>query len=126
MSDIVQRWVQQALYDFQTARAMQQTGRYLYVLFCCQQAVEKTLKGLIAKNTGEFPPRIHQLVRLAEVAGLSLPSEHADFLRELSAYYIQTRYPEELADTAAEITAEIAGRVLESSEREIQWLHSML
>ncbi|HUT04483.1 MAG TPA: HEPN domain-containing protein [bacterium] len=52
-----------------TARAMPKSGRLLYVLFCCQQAVEKMLKGIIAKWTEAFPPRLHNLIRLAEPCG---------------------------------------------------------
>ena len=36
-------------------------GRYLYVPFCCQQALEKHLKGLIVERCGMFPPRTHDL-----------------------------------------------------------------
>ena len=67
---VVERWVEQARYDLDTARAMLNSSRYLYVLFCCQQAVEKTIKAIIAKQSNEFPPRIHALIRLAEVAAL--------------------------------------------------------
>lgn len=51
------------------------------------------LKALIAKRTREFPPRIHNLARLAEVAALELSNERARLLRELSRYYTQARYP---------------------------------
>lgn len=48
MSSASQQWMEQARYDLDTARAMFDSGRYLYVLFCCQQAVEKALKAIIA------------------------------------------------------------------------------
>ena len=41
MADAAEKWAAQSLYDIETAKAMLDTGRYLYVLFCCQQAVEK-------------------------------------------------------------------------------------
>ena len=40
MGETEQGWVDQAQYDLETAHAMLASGRYLYVLFCCQQAVE--------------------------------------------------------------------------------------
>ncbi|MEW6185460.1 MAG: HEPN domain-containing protein [Thermodesulfobacteriota bacterium] len=55
MISAADRWEEQARYDVDTARAMMESGRYLYVLFCCQQAVEKMLKALIAQRTNEFP-----------------------------------------------------------------------
>ena len=122
----VERWVEQSQYDLDTARAMLRSGRFLYVLFCCQQAVEKMLKGLIVKKTGEFPPRLHSLMRLAEAAGLTLDSPRADFLGELSAYYIQSRYPEEIEAMSEQVTIEIASDTLEKTEELLQWLKSAL
>ena len=39
-------WETSAEYDLLTAEAMQKAGRYLYVAFMCQQAIEKINKGL--------------------------------------------------------------------------------
>lgn len=44
MDDLSREWAERAQYDLDTADAMFKAGRYLYVLFCCQQAVEKVLK----------------------------------------------------------------------------------
>jgi len=49
MAKIVSHWVERAEYDLETARSMLDTGRYLYVGYMCQQAVEKALKGIIAQ-----------------------------------------------------------------------------
>lgn len=37
-------WERKATYDLETARIMLQTGRYTYVVFMAQQAVEKIVK----------------------------------------------------------------------------------
>jgi HEPN domain-containing protein len=126
MISIPERWAKQAKYDLETAQAMLNSGRYLYVLFCCQQAVEKMLKCLIAKRTGEFPPRLHNLMRLVEFAKLDLDGNKADFLRELTAYYIQSRYPEEIELAGATVSQELASETLEKTEMVIQWLTSIL
>ena len=42
--DKVQYWIDIAEYDMETASAMLQTGRYLYVGFMCHQTMEKILK----------------------------------------------------------------------------------
>lgn len=123
--DSVERWAEQARYDLGTARAMWDAGRYLYVVFCCQQAVEKAIKAIIAKQTNEFPPRIHALIRLAEAAGLALTEERAQLLRELSNYYIQSRYPEEIPALAAKIAESQALGILDQTEETVQWLLSM-
>ncbi len=82
------------------------------------------LKSLIAQRSGELPPRIHQLVRLAEAAGLPITLVRADFLRELSSYYIQTRYPGETADLASQVSADDAQAILRQTEEMVEWLSS--
>jgi HEPN domain-containing protein len=98
MADAAEKWAAQSLYDIETAKAMLATGRYLYVLFCCQQAVEKMLKALIAQRTRELPPRLHNLMRLAEFASLTIPEDTAHLFRRLTDFYIASRYPEELEE----------------------------
>ena len=126
MSDVERKWLEQARYDLDTARAMLTSGRYLYVLFCCQQAVEKALKALYIHRRGDFPPRLHNLPRLAEAAGLGIEGERLDFMAELSVYYIQSRYPEEVDELAKAATPEKAKSVLVASEEVVEWLVSMM
>jgi len=126
MRTTTQKWVEQARYDLETARAMAGAGRFLYVLFCCQQAIEKALKALIVERTNEFPPRIHSLPRLAQTCGLELTGEIEDLFASLSAFYIQTRYPEEIESLGAQITREKAQTALRKTEETVQWLLSML
>lgn len=126
MTGVPQKWAERAIYDLDTARAMLESRRYLYVLFCCQQAVEKMLKALITKRSQRLPPRLHQLVRLAEKAQVLISEKQSDFLRELSAHYIQSRYPEEVEDVLTQFSAEQARQVMEKTEEMVRWLKSML
>lgn len=125
MDDLSRQWADQARYDLETADAMLQAGRYLYVLFCCQQAVEKAIKALIVRRTGEFPPRVHNLLRLAEVAQIESDGERIRFLGELSGYYIQSRYPEEIKAAGSAVTAELAREVLSKTEQTVIWVLSI-
>ena len=126
MNDSVQQWMDQADYDLETARAMLQSKRLLYVLFCCQQAVEKALKGVVAYRTDELPPRTHNLTRLAELAGLQLNDEDSDFIARLSATYMQSRYPSGVAELSRSVNRELSELVLSQKERMIRWLRSTL
>ena len=84
MKPTTEKWLKRVNYDIETARAMQQSKRYLYAVFCCQQAVEKALKALIAEQSEEMPPRIHNLRRLARSLDLAL-DESQDALFEAFA-----------------------------------------
>ena len=39
-------WLDIAKYDLKTAEAMLTSGRFVYVVFMCQQSLEKLAKGL--------------------------------------------------------------------------------
>lgn len=123
---IPEQWAEQARYDLETARAMLRSERYLYVLFCCQQAVEKMLKGVIAQRSGQCPPRLHNLLRLAENAGVELDQSHTVLMEDLTRYYIQSRYPEEVPALSRGLDQQRGEQVLKQTEDVLQWLASML
>jgi len=125
-SPTVQKWMDQASYDLETAQAMLDSGRYLYVVFCCQQAVEKMIKAVIAQVSGEMPPRIHNLIQLAERAGLEPDAQQALLMRELSELYAQSRYPEQLEPTSSSVWQGVARDALLRTEKVVQWLSSMI
>ena len=123
---VPEQWAEQARYDLETARAMLQSERYLYVLFCCQQAVEKMLKAVIAERSGQCPPRLHNLLRLAEHAGVELDQSQTVLMEDLTRYYIQSRYPEEIPALSHCLDRQRGEQVLKQTEDVLQWLSSML
>jgi HEPN domain-containing protein len=126
MADAAEKWAAQSLYDIETAKAMLDAGRYLYVLFCCQQAVEKMLKALIAKRTRELPPRLHNLMRLAEVASLTIPEDTAHLFRRLTDFYIASRYPEELEAATWNVDSSQVQQTYVATEEVLRWLSAVL
>ena len=126
MNETVQSWLERSSYDLDTAKAMLKTGRYFYVLFCCQQALEKALKAVMVQRTDTMPPRIHNLLSLAERAGIELTAEQRGLFGELSAYYIQSRYPEEIKGLGLKLTRKMASNILIKTGETTQWLFSMI
>ncbi len=57
----VEYWLDIADYDLETAKSMLQSGRYLYVVFMCQQAIEKVIKALYVNTFDAEAPRSHNL-----------------------------------------------------------------
>ena len=124
MDKIVSHWVERAEYDLETAKSMLDTGRYLYVGYMCQQAVEKILKGIIAQQNKENLP-IHNLNRLAQVAGIEndLNAGQFNFLAELTPYCIEARYGD-YRESLSEIINEQRAREVYAETQEIfQWLY---
>lgn len=112
----IKSWVGASRYDLETARALLESRRYLYVLFMCQQSLEKLLKAHVMARTVEFPPRIHSLVRLAELATLNVSKEERGFLERLSLYYIQSRYPPDIQNLARKVSRSLAVEHLAQTE----------
>lgn len=123
----VKHWLAQGKEDLEAARVMFRSGRWKYTIFMCQQSVEKYLKAVFLKNEGEFPPRIHNLFRLAEKIDKELFTEkHLEFFSELSLYYIQSRYPEDI-DKMQEINKKSrAAEILKKTEEVIKWVKKTL
>jgi HEPN domain-containing protein len=120
-------WIERAEYDLETAKAMQQTGRYLYVGFMCQQTVEKALKAVIAKK-GIFPPKIHDLMRLAEFSNLSnsLNAEQGALLDELSPFNIEARYLSHKDKIAKNLNEKNCKAYISKTEDFLQWIKQKL
>jgi HEPN domain-containing protein len=120
-------WIERAEYDLETAKAMQQTGRYLYVGFMCQQTIEKALKAVIAKQ-GAFPPKIHDLARLAELADLSavLSEEQNQLLDELHPLNIEARYPSQKEMLSRILNNYACNEYIAKTEVMLQWIKKKL
>jgi len=120
-------WIERAEYDLETAKAMQQTGRYLYVGFMCQLTVEKALKAVIAKS-GVFPPKIHDLVHLAELGNLSeiLDDDQNHLLDELYPLSIEARYPSHKEMLARMLNEHICAEYVTKTEAMLQWIKEKL
>lgn len=126
MEEDIKYWVDLADYDLETAKVMLDSGRYIYVLFMCQQAIEKILKAHVVRTTQKFPPRLHNLVRLLELSELILDEENKKFLEKLNYYYISSRYPEDRKELAKEVNKQLAREYYNNSEELFKWLKTKL
>lgn len=93
----------------------------------CQQSVEKCLKALIVvKNENPMP--VHNLPTLAKDAGIwdMLPPEQRTFLRALTAYAIEARYPERKQKLYQQCTRAEAERLLDQTREMIIWLEGLI
>jgi HEPN domain-containing protein len=127
MDKIVGHWVERSQYDLDTAKIMLDTGRYLYVAYMCQQAVEKILKAVIAQLGKENFP-IHNLNRLAEIATISneLTPEQFNFLAELTPYHIEARYGDYKESLSEIINDKKAEQVYKKTREIHKWIYQKI
>ena len=96
MLDISQQVVyvrKQSAEDWEVANQLVDSGKIRHGMFFAHLALEKLLKAHICKKTEKLAPKIHNLVRLAEIAELQLKSEYVDTLAEMNAFNLEGRYP---------------------------------
>ena len=53
MKDKVEYWLKLADYDIETAKAMLNGSRFLYVGFMCHQTIKKALKAVISRDCSD-------------------------------------------------------------------------
>ena len=119
-------WLDIAEYDLETARAMMDAKRFLYVIFMCQQATEKVIKALYIEQCDDEPPRSHNLSFLFKKTGIAAPHETLKHFNLLSAYYIENRYPGYKEMLSSAIDSGRATMLLQKTEEIFAWLKSLL
>ncbi|KAF0146839.1 MAG: HEPN domain-containing protein, partial [Ignavibacteria bacterium] len=65
----IEYWTKAATLDLQSAIDIFESGKnFHFCLFLCHLSIEKLLKAFVVKITNDFPPKTHNLLRLAELA----------------------------------------------------------
>jgi HEPN domain-containing protein len=134
-----EHWKEFASYDLESAKAMLMSGRYLYVVFMCQQAIEKIVKGIYVLYKGEEAPRTHniwlvfkELVQsvdfqksVAEVVYREKLIKYKSFFADLMFYYISERYPSYKQKISGIVDETKASEVLTMTEEVFLWVQSL-
>ena len=102
MIDPVENWLRLAEYDLAAAETMLASGQTLYVVFTCQQAVEKALKAVVTKQTGAHPHRTHD------------------------QSFIAVRYPLDLDEANAAFSQVVVAPLVPEAREFVKWVRSLL
>ncbi|MCL2721534.1 MAG: HEPN domain-containing protein [Treponema sp.] len=122
-------WHDIAKYDLKTAQVMYKTGRWLYVVFMCQQAIEKLCKGLYLLFLDDNVPYTHDINSLVTRFADKLPDSVSDdrrlFFARLSAFYLNNRYPEYKERLSETLNKKDAKEILGKTKEVFKWLLTM-
>lgn len=126
MVDIAQQiehWRAGAREEWQVAGELLEKERARHALFFTHLALEKALKAHVCRHTGDLAPRTHNLVRLADAAGLDVPVETRELLGEMNEFVLTGRYP----DATSKVPAIDDARAFHRRAAEVfQWLMQRL
>lgn len=122
-------WLDIAEYDMVTAESMFNSGRYLYVVFMCQQSLEKLSKGLYCYYIDDNVPRVHNIGfifgKVSDKLNTGVTDETFVLFDRLVAYYIQGRYPSFKEKISQIIGRNEAKDILETSREVFAWMKSL-
>ena len=119
----VKFWRNVAQEDWEVASDLVNRNRVRHGLFFAHLALEKALKAHVCIVTQDLAPRLHNLVRLSEIAELSLNPHQLDVLAEMNAFNIEGRYPDTLSPPPSK---KQAVEYIAKSEKVFQWLNDQL
>ena len=111
-----------AEYDVQTAGAMFDSGRYIYVIFMCHLSIEKMLKAIAAETIQKNPPKTHDLIYLFKIGQIQMPRDLFDFVAKINNVSIVTRYPEDFSKLIKVYPKNIAKEYLSKTKEVLQCL----
>ena len=115
----IEYWRNGAVDEWETTEGLLGLRKTRQALFFAHLAIEKALKAHICRITDELAPRSHNLVRLAEVAGLDLDDAALDLLADMNAFNLEGRYPDTLGRPPG---VDEAQDQLTRAEKVFQWL----
>lgn len=128
MNSKTKYWLDLCEYDMDTAKAMLETKRYLYVGYMCHQIVEKSLKATIANFSDDIPPKTHDLQRLSVTGGVfdDLSEEQFALLDILKPLQIQARYPEHIDKLRQSLSEKVCKKLIIETEELLCWIKKRL
>ena len=119
-------WLEIAQYDLDTAEAMLKSGRWLYVVFMCQQAVEKLVKGLYVLYIDDNIPKTHNIRVLIERFESQLPAtlteKHYNLFEDLTIHYLDGRYADYKQKLSERLNEQAATDFYEQTKEVFAWL----
>jgi HEPN domain-containing protein len=119
-------WLEEGEESLLVAWHLFEKADYSYALFFGHLAIEKLLKAVFVIKKGEQAPYIHNLYRLAEMTGIPLSETLKDKLIEITAFNLESRYPDERRSFRKRCTEEFTRQELNEIEGIFKWLKSML
>ena len=123
----IKYWINSAEHDLETSNTLYEAGKYDWALFIGHLVLEKLLKAFYVKNNdNKIPPKLHNLVRLAEESRLEFNEDKKIILDKISDFNIEVRYPEYKNEFYKTCTKEFAEENINQIKMLYQWLKSQI
>ncbi|GAB6162313.1 HEPN domain-containing protein [Desulfothermus naphthae] len=119
-------WLKSAEHDLEVADTLFQSKKYDWCLFIAHLVLEKVLKAYFVKRYNKLPPKIHNLIRLAEMANLELTEGQKVFLDEVNDFNLAIRYPDYKFEFYKRCTEDFTKQYFKGIKEFYKWLLSQI
>jgi len=124
--EVIQFWLESSDKDSQTMDHLYLSGDYMWSLFIGHLVIEKLLKAYYIRTKDESYPMIHNLLRIAEKAGLDLNEEQQIFFSTVTGFNINARYDDYKQSFYLKCTQEFASIWIEKIKNQRTWIKNQL
>ena len=123
---LIEYWIAGSDDDYETMIAMFDSKRFSWSLFIGHLMIEKLLKAYYVKVKSDYPLFIHNLLRLAEKAELSLTDDIKKQLVTITAFNINARYDDYKMSFKNKCTTEFTEEWIEKLKEPRPWIKTLI
>ncbi|OFY50549.1 MAG: DNA-binding protein [Bacteroidetes bacterium GWF2_41_31] len=123
---LIKYWIDGSDDDFETMTAMFDSKRYSWSLFIGHLMIEKLLKAYYVKVKSDYPPFIHNLLRLSEKADLELTDDQKEQLATITAFNINARYDNYKMSFKKQCTPEFTSEWINKLKELRPWIKTLV
>ena len=119
---IIEYWTSSSDKDFRTMMNLFDSKDYNWALFIGHLVLEKLLKALYVKKNNKHPVYSHDLLLLAEKAGIEVDEQKADMFDVITTFNLNARYDNYKQDFYNLCTKEFTGVWINNITELRKWL----
>ena len=124
--EIITYWIESSDKDYQTMAHLFNSGDLMWSLFIGHLVIEKLLKAYYIHVKDENYPMVHNLLRIAEKAGLLLNDDQQIFYSTVTGFNINARYDDYKQSFYKKCTREYTSLWVDKISEERAWIKSQL
>jgi len=123
---LIKYWIEASDDDFDTMTTMFDSKRFSWSLFIGHLMIEKLLKAYFVRVKSDYPPFIHNLLRLAEKTDLELTDDKKEQLVTITAFNINARYDDFKMSFKKQCTPEFTSEWIDKLKELRQWIKILI
>lgn len=126
--DQITYWIDESAESLDTAKVLIEKSKHLESAFFCNLSCEKMLKAAYIHYSKKIPPKVHSLVKLAQMSAIYeiMSEEMKRFINKLEVFQIEGRYPENRKRLYETTPKEVFSSILQQTEEVVTWIKTRL